>query len=484
MATGKALDGKPSEGNPYVRFDEGKVASTATPRRGSLFCTKKLAGMCFRTSRVLALGVFSLALLVAVTAEARSITDVGFTADGDEITVNVTFEAGEAGDRHALYVAGGSTDLGMSISDWSLFQRIGPVAEDATAASFKLASGLKSAGSFLRVFLVEDQLHYDTLITAIRQTGTQYIDTGIAPGPTTFAALDFEIDSTSPPQQRVFGVASDDGTSLFSFDTYINGGGYWASACKDGGGDWLATGWKAETAVRLTTSLDAATGLHFLSNHVSHATTSITHTGDRTATACGAITIFARRSFKESVEEIHLIANGGRIFSGAIYNEGALVRNYLPCTKDGRAGLYDSVSDTIAWSAVANDDFLAGGESVVCQPAANETQIAVSDPIDLDSPVTGTIWKGTVNGNWNTFDANWMVNGLAGQLWTVGAETIFNDSTSAFAVNIPSGPSVTPGSVTFNNNQDYTLTGDGAIAGTGTFSKFRNGQLTITGVNH
>ena len=36
MTTGKALNGKPYAGNPHVRFDEGEVASAATPRRGSL----------------------------------------------------------------------------------------------------------------------------------------------------------------------------------------------------------------------------------------------------------------------------------------------------------------------------------------------------------------------------------------------------------------------------------------------------------------
>ena len=36
MTTGEALNGKPYAGNPYVRFDEGEVASGATPRRGSL----------------------------------------------------------------------------------------------------------------------------------------------------------------------------------------------------------------------------------------------------------------------------------------------------------------------------------------------------------------------------------------------------------------------------------------------------------------
>ena len=36
MKTKKALNGKPYAGNPRVRFDEGDVASAATPRRGSL----------------------------------------------------------------------------------------------------------------------------------------------------------------------------------------------------------------------------------------------------------------------------------------------------------------------------------------------------------------------------------------------------------------------------------------------------------------
>ena len=36
MTTGKALNGKPYAGNPHVRFDEGEVASAATPRRGAL----------------------------------------------------------------------------------------------------------------------------------------------------------------------------------------------------------------------------------------------------------------------------------------------------------------------------------------------------------------------------------------------------------------------------------------------------------------
>ena len=40
--TNAALRGKPDAGNPHVRFDEGEVASAATPRRGSLLYNTRM----------------------------------------------------------------------------------------------------------------------------------------------------------------------------------------------------------------------------------------------------------------------------------------------------------------------------------------------------------------------------------------------------------------------------------------------------------
>ena len=54
MTKREALKGKPYAGNPHVRFDEGKVAST-TPRRGSLLYTKvKTLGLKMRITIVFA----------------------------------------------------------------------------------------------------------------------------------------------------------------------------------------------------------------------------------------------------------------------------------------------------------------------------------------------------------------------------------------------------------------------------------------------
>jgi len=60
MATGKALDGKPYAGNPHVRFDEGEVAPTATPRRGSLlYKTKALFTVLAAVAAICANGAFA-----------------------------------------------------------------------------------------------------------------------------------------------------------------------------------------------------------------------------------------------------------------------------------------------------------------------------------------------------------------------------------------------------------------------------------------
>ena len=57
MTTGKALNGKPYAGNPHVRFDEGEVASAATPRRGSLLYKRKMNVLC--VAAILAAGMVS-----------------------------------------------------------------------------------------------------------------------------------------------------------------------------------------------------------------------------------------------------------------------------------------------------------------------------------------------------------------------------------------------------------------------------------------
>ena len=79
MTTGKALNGKPYAGNPHVRFDEGEVASVATPRRGSLL---------YKTSLIKRV----ISLVAAVCAAAVSPT---FATDLESYRFRYDFSSGE-----------------------------------------------------------------------------------------------------------------------------------------------------------------------------------------------------------------------------------------------------------------------------------------------------------------------------------------------------------------------------------------------------
>ena len=78
MATGKALNGKPYAGNPHVRFDEGEVASAATPRRGSL-----LYKIVRSFQRAFTLGVCAAAAFSPSFADTNITENVTLTEDAD-----------------------------------------------------------------------------------------------------------------------------------------------------------------------------------------------------------------------------------------------------------------------------------------------------------------------------------------------------------------------------------------------------------------
>ena len=116
MTTGKALNGKPYAGNPHVRFDEGEVASVATPRRGSLLYNKvvkiseKGATTCCRALAVTAVLFCSAVSAFADTyaykvqyleSTGKQYIDTGVTADA-----NTMFRG-----RYEYLLANGNYDM-------------------------------------------------------------------------------------------------------------------------------------------------------------------------------------------------------------------------------------------------------------------------------------------------------------------------------------------------------------------------------------
>ena len=449
----------------------------------------------YSVRRAFAAAVLAVAVVVTgatMSAEARSITGVRHLTPRNGVSsLAVTFEAGEPGDEHALYIAYDTEDKGADISNWAALQRGCNVAADATSATIPVSPLLTGAGyTVCRVFLTSSAAPYDTLIESLRQTGTQYIDTGIKPNGTSVAVMDTKFDSNATRQQRFFGISSgDDDSAGFSFDCYINGSGKFASACKDGKGDWKEAG--AFTTDRVRISLSAKEKHRIV---ITNLVTGAQIVDKKWSTTCSATSVtnlfvFVQHYVKinNTGTEVRNIANGAYLYGFSVTTNAMLACNYLPCMLGGRAGVYDTVTGTIRYSAVATD-FEAGGGPIACSLLAGEAQLSVAPSVvDLsvyDDPETGSLWRGTASGNWNVADANWTIDGVASQAWQNGNDAVFNDNASAYTVTIPSGTTVTPSSILFDNATDYTLAGAGVIAGTGSFSKYQEGKLTISGINH
>ena len=167
MATGKARNGKPYAGNPHVRFDEGEVAPTATPRRGSLLY-KHIARTAF-----LAAAVAAISPLASFAVEPAALT---LAMDGNNIIVTVP--ANTLYDTSRLYLVWGAADCGSDVSAWPVANRIqysGTLTTAGGTATFD-GSGIP-AGSVVRAIATSD---VRLIGSWVKLENKNYIDTGIS----------------------------------------------------------------------------------------------------------------------------------------------------------------------------------------------------------------------------------------------------------------------------------------------------------------
>jgi len=92
------------------------------------------------------------------------------------------------------------------------------------------------------------------------------------------------------------------------------------------------------------------------------------------------------------------------------------------------------------------------------------------DPVDLK-------WRGT-GANWDTSSQNWL-NNAAPSLFSSGDRVTF-DATGAAAPNITVPASVTATAIDVNASTNYTISGAGGVASTGTLTKRGSGTLTLS----
>lgn len=165
-----------------------------------------------------------------------------------------------------------------------------------------------------------------TRLAYIQSSGTQHIDTGFKPNQDTRMVIDFEVLSTNTSESHISSARSGGSTPLWTL--------YYSSAGK------YAT--RYGTGSVQTISSPTGAGRHLFDknknvlsidgvevNTVTYETFSVTST----------LAIFARNDGSAANAYVN-----GNLYSCQIYDNGAIVRDFVPCINvSGAVGLYDLV---------------------------------------------------------------------------------------------------------------------------------------------
>ena len=175
-------------------------------------------------------------------------------------------------------------------------------------------------------------------VTYLESSGTQYIDTGFIPNQNTKVVMEAQLISAGQVYPAPFGT---DNTDTNSFYVFFLGGTTWAANFNSS--RYSVTGGETD---RCVFSLDSSA---FVVNSESAQISQGNFQSDY-------------KLFLFCINRGSSVGNKAnmKLFSCQIYDNGTLIRDYLPCLdKDGVACLYDKVSETYFYNQ-GTGEFIAG----------------------------------------------------------------------------------------------------------------------------
>lgn len=180
-----------------------------------------------------------------------------------------------------------------------------------------------------------------TKLKYIQSDGRQYINTFFVPD--NYSRVVMDVEPLSGKQSVYFGVRDNDEENAFIFRHMED-----RSVIYEYG---------KNTATRIVESLTERINIDVNMNECSYGT--ITFSAQESEFKCSYNLILFGYSKLGVVEEERLT---GRLYSCRIYNDGTLVRNFIPCIDpENRIGLYDIIDETF-YPNLGEGEFVAGKE--------------------------------------------------------------------------------------------------------------------------
>ena len=374
------------------------------------------------------------------------------------------------------------------------------------SGTFALSNGVAGSGSGTLIYAGNAVNFTGPIVTSFGATLQAYSQTNLGGNPASFNAAQFILDNGSFQP-----LASMSLTNANSGVTLNSGGGTFKVAS----GLTLTIGNPIAGTGNLT---NQGTGTLILSGANIYSGVTVINAGtlvvNGNAIACtNTVTVFSNAVLGGTGTSggAVVVNKGGQLAPGGLNTVGTLTVTNTLALNGGNlfyqmANLSGGTNDlVVVGSSVSlgatNAVFLSGGA-----PAGNYTLMTyaatngsgtfvlgasypnvslVINPASLvlhvgtGGSVFGLTWKGNVSGTWDTTTLNW-TNGLLATNFNPGDNVVFDDTLAANSTI--SGGLISPGSVTFNNNQtNYTMGAN--IAGTGSLTKFGTNTVTLTGTN-
>ena len=170
--------------------------------------------------------------------------------------------------------------------------------------------------------------------------GTQGIVSDYYVNPNSKIVVDFSYNDVATKQQRVFGADSDNKANPLSCSCYLNGGGNLTYCFSDGAGAWTLTAGAAIADTRYVMTLDGPNSKVSVKGGTYDYIADIKSTRTQTSSQPLGIFMDYENGFVRVGANI-------RLYSLKCYDNGTLVRQYLPYKSGDKIGLYDTVSGKV-----------------------------------------------------------------------------------------------------------------------------------------
>ena len=206
---------------------------------------------------------------------------------------------------------------------------------------------------------------YDKFLEYVESDGTQYIDTGVIGRDGTKAQMTLEWTRTPPTSTTCdwcFLGSYGDGKMFYLF-RWLKTGDYNAGIYTGYNGRWGKHGYSPPTDSSYEVVSEVTMDGTYKMSHSGHDQTWNYTANAPVNTGCN-LYLFARDNAGTADNFMPVRCYGVKIWQTDANGDYQLVRDFIPCIKDGSAGFYDSVSDTVYFSLGANE-FSAEGARVL-----------------------------------------------------------------------------------------------------------------------